>query len=58
MKRWIGASMPRPACLVQKPKRFCTGGPPPAAAGHVPVPGRPRTHRFIYRGRLPADGKL
>src|SRR5581483_12273595 len=26
--------MPRPACLVQKPKRFCTGGPPPAAAGH------------------------
>src|SRR5581483_8008992 len=22
------------------------------------VPGRPRTHRFIYRGRLQADGKL
>src|SRR5579864_1915951 len=35
MKRWIRASLHGPACLVQKPKGFCTGGPPPAAAGHI-----------------------
>ena len=29
------APMPGPACLVQKPNGFCTGGPPPAAAGHI-----------------------
>ena len=57
MKRWIRSSLPGPACLVQKPKGFCTGGPPPAAAGHVPVPGY-HTYRFMARGRAVRDGQL
>src|SRR5581483_11440809 len=57
VKRWIGASMPRPACLVQKPKRFCTGGPPPAAAGHILCLAI-RACRFIPRGRATRDGQL
>src|SRR5581483_5667985 len=42
--------LPGPACLVQKPKRFCTGGPPPAAAGHIHVPERSRTRTVSWLG--------
>src|SRR5581483_9895014 len=55
--RRMRRTLPGPAWLRQK-AWFLPKPPPPAAAGHLPVPGSPRTRRLMARGRPPAHGKL